>query len=71
MQNIFWAGLCQVACNNVFSPVKDVQESQTCERFKAYTYEELIQCDKANLDITGIKDTSLIELEKLPEPKYS
>ena len=39
------------------------------ERFKAYTYDELIQRDKANLDITWIKDESLQETENLPEPE--
>ena len=39
------------------------------ERFKPYSYEELIQRDKANLDITWIKDESLEELENLPEPE--
>ena len=44
-------------------------ERTETERFKPYTYEELIQRDKANLDITWIKDASLVELENLPEPE--
>lgn len=39
------------------------------ERFKAYTYEELTQRDKANLDITWIRDASLEATENLPEPE--
>ena len=39
------------------------------ERFKAFTYEELIQRDKANLDIIWIKDESLQATENLPEPE--
>ena len=44
-------------------------ERTETERFKPYTYEELIQRDKANLDIIWIKDESLLELENLPEPE--
>jgi type I restriction enzyme M protein len=39
------------------------------ERFKSFTYDELLQRDKANLDIIWIKDDSLMELENLPEPE--
>ena len=39
------------------------------ERFKAFTYEELIQRDKANLDITWIKDEALEATENLPPPE--
>lgn len=42
---------------------------QETERFKAFDYEELIQRDKVNLDITWIKDESLEETENLPEPE--
>jgi len=38
------------------------------ECFKAFTYEELINRDKANLDIFWLKDESLTEMENLPEP---
>ena len=38
------------------------------ERFKKFTYDELIKRDKTNLDITWIKDESLADLENLPEP---
>jgi len=44
-------------------------ERTEAERFKSHTYEELIQRDKANLDIIWIKDESLEELENLPEPE--
>ena len=39
------------------------------ERFKAYTYGELVQRDKVNLDIFWIKDESLEDMENLPEPE--
>ena len=48
---------------------ENIRERQESERFKAFTYEELVQRDKANLDITWIKDESLEETENLPEPK--
>jgi type I restriction enzyme M protein len=51
-----------------FNP-ENIRERQESERFKAFTYEELVQRDKANLDITWIKDESLEETENLPEPK--
>jgi type I restriction enzyme M protein len=38
------------------------------ERFKKYTYDEIIARDKVNLDITWLKDESLDDLENLPEP---
>jgi len=44
-------------------------DRKEAERFKAYTYNELIQRDKANLDLTWIKDASLQEMENLPEPE--
>ena len=39
------------------------------ERFKNFTYDEIIKRDKTNLDITWLKDESLQELENLPEPE--
>jgi len=38
------------------------------ECFKPYTYEKLMQRDKANLDITLLKDESLEDTENLPPP---
>jgi len=38
------------------------------ERFKAFTYNELVQRDKANLDIFWLKDESLEDTENLPPP---
>ena len=39
------------------------------ERFKSFTYDELIARDKANLDITWLKDDSLEDLDNLPAPE--
>jgi type I restriction enzyme M protein len=38
------------------------------ERFKPFTYAELTQRDKANLDIFWLKDESLEDTENLPAP---
>ena len=39
------------------------------ERFKKFTYDEIINRDKVSLDITWLKDESLESLENLPEPE--
>jgi type I restriction enzyme M protein len=39
------------------------------ERFKKFTYEELIARDKANLDIFWLKDDSLEDIANLPAPE--
>ncbi len=38
------------------------------ERFKCFTYEEITKRDKTNLDIFWLKDESLDDLDKLPDP---
>jgi len=39
------------------------------ERFKSFTYEQLMARDKANLDIIWLKDDSLEDAENLPSPE--
>ena len=39
------------------------------ERFKAFTYDELMQRDKVSLDIFWLKDESLEDSENLPDPE--
>jgi type I restriction enzyme M protein len=39
------------------------------ERFKRFTYDEVIARDKTNLDIFWLKDDSVTDMENLPEPK--
>ncbi len=39
------------------------------ERFKAFTYEQLMQRDKVSLDIFWLKDESLEDSENLPAPE--
>ncbi|OGJ49061.1 DNA methyltransferase [Candidatus Peregrinibacteria bacterium RIFOXYB2_FULL_32_7] len=38
------------------------------ERFKCFKYEDILKRDKTNLDIFWLKDESLDDLDKLPEP---
>jgi type I restriction enzyme M protein len=38
------------------------------EKFHRFTYSELVERDKANLDITWLRDESLEDTENLPEP---
>jgi type I restriction enzyme M protein len=39
------------------------------ERFKRFTYDEILVRDKVNLDIFWLKDESVTDMENLPEPK--
>jgi len=48
---------------------KNRHDRKETERFKTYTYNELIQRDKANLDIFWLKDESLEDTENLPAPE--
>lgn len=43
-------------------------ERRESERFRRFTYEELAQRDKLNLDIFWLKDDSLEDIDSLPEP---
>ena len=47
---------------------ENIHNRKENERFKAFTYEELIKRDKTNLDIIWLKDESLEEMENLPDP---
>ena len=38
-------------------------------RWRAYSREELLQRDKASLDVFWLKDASMTDLENLPEPE--
>jgi len=53
-----------VACYN---PENRHQRSET-ERFKLFTYEDIMARDKVSLDITWLKDESLDDIDNLPEP---
>jgi len=43
-------------------------ERKETERFKKFTYDEIISRDKTSLDIFWLKDKSLTDLENLPDP---
>lgn len=48
---------------------KNKDKREESERFKAFTYDELMARDKANLDIIWLKDDSLEDAENLPAPE--
>jgi len=48
---------------------KNHHDRRETERFKAYSYEELTQRNKANLDISWLKDQSLTDTAQLPSPE--
>lgn len=50
-----------------YNPENRFDRKET-DRFKAFTYDELMQRDKVNLDIFWLKDESLEDYEKLPPP---
>ena len=52
-----------------YCPGKPRSERPEANRFKAFTYSELIARDKANLDITWLRDESLEDLDNLPAPE--
>jgi hypothetical protein len=53
-----------VACYNP----NNRHDRKESERFKSFTYEELIKRDKLNLDIFWLKDESLEDSANLPDP---
>ena len=50
-----------------FNP-KNRHERKETERFKGFTYEDLLKRDKVNLDIFWLKDDALEESANLPAP---
>ena len=54
-----------------YAPGKPRSERVQSERFKAFTYDEVMARDKANLDITWLRDESLEDLDNLPAPRSS
>jgi type I restriction enzyme M protein len=50
-----------------YNPQNRFKRKET-ERFKAFTYGELIKRDKVNLDILWLKDETLEDSENLPDP---
>lgn len=52
-----------------YAPGKPRDSRSESERFRFFSYDELIARDKANLDITWLKDDSLEDLDNLPAPE--
>ncbi|MET8193439.1 class I SAM-dependent DNA methyltransferase [Micromonospora sp. NPDC005222] len=52
-----------------YLPGKDRAERVETERFRAFSYDELIARDKVNLDITWLKDASLEDPDSLLPPE--
>lgn len=52
-----------------YAPGRVRSERVESERFKAFTYDELMARDKANLDITWLRDESLEDVDNLPAPE--
>ena len=53
-----------MACYN---PENRLQREET-ERFRRFTYDELVKRDKANLDIFWLRDESMEDSASLPPP---
>jgi type I restriction enzyme M protein len=54
-----------IECYGATKPVSKRKES---DRFKRFSYGELMARDKANLDIFWLKDDSLTDMASLPKP---
>ncbi len=52
-----------------YAPGKPRSERVETEQFKAFEYDELVARDKANLDITWLRDESLEDMDNLPAPE--
>ena len=47
---------------------KNRNQREEIDRFKCFTYDELMQRDKVSLDIFWVKDESLEDMDNLPDP---
>ncbi|MCU1432412.1 MAG: putative methyltransferase, partial [Actinotalea sp.] len=52
-----------------YLPGKARSERVETDRFRPFTYDELVGRDKANLDLVWLKDDSLEDLDNLPAPE--
>ena len=52
-----------------YKPGQPRSERQESDRFKSFTYDELLARDKANLDIVWLKDDSIEDAADLPAPE--
>lgn len=61
-----------IKCYNIGAEKKRTETWSTENqngRWRKYSYDEIIERDKTNLDIFWLKDDSLIDLENLPDPQ--
>jgi type I restriction enzyme M protein len=61
-----------IKCYNIGAEKKRTETWSTENqngRWRKYSYDEIIERDKTNLDIFWLKDDSLIDLENLPDPE--
>ena len=49
-------------------PAEDRRARSESDRFKRFTYDELLQRDKVSLDLVWLRDESLEDMENLPPP---
>lgn len=54
---------------DAYRPGQPRSERQESDRFKSFTYDELLARDKANLDIVWLKDDSIEDAADLPAPE--
>ena len=52
-----------------YAPGRPREGRVESERFRSFGYDELVARDKANLDITWLRDESLEDLDNLPSPE--
>ena len=50
-------------------PTRNRHKRKESERFKSFTYDELLKRDKVNLDIFWLKDEALEDSANLPAPE--
>ncbi|MFR4189904.1 MAG: class I SAM-dependent DNA methyltransferase, partial [Corynebacterium variabile] len=54
---------------HAYLPGQSREERVESERWKSFTYDELVARDKVNLDITWMKSDSLNDVDSLPAPE--
>jgi type I restriction enzyme M protein len=52
-----------------YAPGSAPSDRVETERFRSFEYDELVARDKANLDVTWLRDESLEDLDNLPAPE--
>lgn len=55
--------------DNILERVETWDEENETGRWRKYSYKEIIERDKTNLDIFWLKDVNLIDLDNLPDPE--